>query len=391
MNKTTPGAVGTTSSNYLPVKPVGHGKAVLIIALGTAMLAFTPIWVKATNMDPATQAFLRVSIGFLCLLPFGIWEIKRKGALPKKGITYSVVAGLFLGVDFTCWNYSIFYVGAGIAAILLNLQVIVVPMLTAIFDKYKIPKVFLILVPIMVVGVLLTGGVFEPAEASTGPEEILGIKTATLGTILGLTSGICYSFYLYFSRKAGTTAPRKDLYVQPMMYTFAAQMVAPTLWAFTGSPRGGFDFKYGVFDENGQLPMGDPWNDLGAELTGWNWFHLISLAVVGQAMAWTFVQWGTVWLEPVLSAGILLLSPVSSVVIAWPLFGEIPSALQWVGIVLILGTVMYQNGLFDSMFGKKKKTADVGNPEDSIDDELVREGLAPGHSPDEATPLRDEK
>ncbi len=137
--------------------------------------------------------------------------------------------------------------------------------------------------------------------------------------------------------------------------------------------------------------MGDPWNDLGAELTGWNWFHLISLAVVGQAMAWTFVQWGTVWLEPVLSAGILLLSPVSSVVIAWPLFGEIPSALQWVGIVLILGTVMYQNGLFDSMFGKKKKSGDVGNPEDNIDDELVREGLAPGHSPDEATPLRDQK
>lgn len=48
----------------------------------------------------------------------------------------SRVAGLFLGVDFTAWNYSIFYVGAGIAAILLNLQVIVVPMLSAIFDKW---------------------------------------------------------------------------------------------------------------------------------------------------------------------------------------------------------------------------------------------------------------
>lgn len=140
----------------LPVKKVGHGKAVLIIALGTACLAFTPIWVKASNMDPATQAFLRVLIGFLVLLPIGLWEIKNKQALPKKGVAMSIAAGLFLGVDFTAWNYSIFYVGAGIAAILLNLQVIVVPMLTAIFDKYKIPPVFLILVPIMFVGVLLT-------------------------------------------------------------------------------------------------------------------------------------------------------------------------------------------------------------------------------------------
>ena len=216
----------------LPVKPVSHGKAVLILGLGTAFLAFTPIWVKASNMDPATQAFLRVLIGLLVLLPFGFWEIKRKGSLPKAGIIMSLVAGLFLGVDFTCWNYSIFYVGAGIAAILLNLQVIVVPMLTAIFDKYKIPPVFLVLVPIMIVGVMLTGGVFEGSGESTGPEQIAGINTATLGTLLGLTSGICYSFYLYFSRKAGTTAPRKDLYVQPMMYTAISQLVAPALWAY---------------------------------------------------------------------------------------------------------------------------------------------------------------
>lgn len=64
----------------LPVKKVGHGKAVLIIALGTACLAFTPIWVKASNMDPATQAFLRVLIGFLVLLPIGLWEIKKQAS-----------------------------------------------------------------------------------------------------------------------------------------------------------------------------------------------------------------------------------------------------------------------------------------------------------------------
>lgn len=110
-----------TSARRMPVKPVSHGKAVLILGLGTAFLAFTPIWVKASNMDPATQAFLRILIGVLCLAPIGFWEWKRKGALPKKGIIYSLIAGLFLGVDFTAWNYSIFYVGAGIAAILLNL------------------------------------------------------------------------------------------------------------------------------------------------------------------------------------------------------------------------------------------------------------------------------
>lgn len=144
-----------------PVKPVSHGKALAVLVLGTAFLASTPLLVKAANMDPASQAFLRVSIGFLILLPFGIWEIKKKEGLTKRSIMYSVISGLFLGVDFTAWNYSIFYIGAGVAAILMNLQVIIMPTLTAIFDKYKIRPVFLVLVPIMAVGVLLTGGVFD--------------------------------------------------------------------------------------------------------------------------------------------------------------------------------------------------------------------------------------
>ncbi|SIS54120.1 Permease of the drug/metabolite transporter (DMT) superfamily [Corynebacterium appendicis CIP 107643] len=362
-----------------PIKPVSHGRAVAVLALGTAFLAATPLLVKAANMDPATQAFLRVFIGFLCLLPFGIMEIKKKEGLARKGIIYSVISGLFLGIDFTAWNYSIFYIGAGVAAILLNLQVIIVPMLTAIFDKYKIPPVFLVLVPIMAVGVLLTGGVFEPSEA-TGPDTIYGIKTATLGTAFGLTSGVCYSFYLYFSRKAGTSA-RKDLYIQPMMYTAAAQMVAPTIVAYTVSARGGFDFKNGVLVD-GVLPAVNPETALGDPLTAWNWIALILLATFGQALAWTFVQYGTVWLDPTLSAGILLLSPVTSVIIAAPLFGEVPSVLQIIGVLMILATVAYQNGLFSILMGKRKKP-DEENPDEMLDEQLQREGLAPGHSPDD--------
>lgn len=378
----TPQASTAVDRKAPPIKPVSHGQAVLVLFIGTAFLAGTPLWVKASNMDPATQAFLRVVIGCIVLIPFGIIEMRKKEKLAKKGIILSVIAGLFLGIDFTAWNYSIFYVGAGVAAILLNLQVIIVPMLSAMFDKYKIPPVFLILVPIMVVGVLLTGGVFEPSEASTGPETIYGMKTATLGTLFGLTSGICYSFYLYFARKAGTSA-RKDLYVQPMMYTMAAQAIPPLIAAFTFSSRKGFDFTNGVLID-GQLPAINPETTVGDPLTAMNWFHLICLAILGQALAWLFVQYGSVWLDPTLSAGILLLSPVTSVIIAAPLFGEIPSKLQILGILMILGTVAYQNGLFTKIFGQKKKP-DHENPDEDLDHQLIREGLAPGHSPEEAS------
>ncbi|MDG4947071.1 EamA family transporter, partial [Weeksellaceae bacterium KMM 9713] len=77
------------------------------------------------------------------------------------------------------------------------------------------------------------------------------------------------------------------------------------------------DFTHGVLID-GQLPSVNPESALGDAITGSDWISLILLATLGQAIAWTFVQWGSVWLDPTLSAGILLLSPVSSVVIAWP-------------------------------------------------------------------------
>lgn len=371
-----------------PIKSIGHSKAVVILLIGTLFLAGTPLWVKAANMDPATQAFLRVALGALILLPLALNEMKKKMSLPKQGIIYSVVAGIFLGIDFTAWNFSIFLIGSGVAAILLNLQVVIVPILSTIFDKYRLPKSFIVILPLMIIGVLLTGGVFESTEAMPGPDQISGIRTSVLGTVFGLASGICYSFYLYFSRKAGTTAPRKDLYVQPMFYTMIAQTVAPIIAMIFGN---GFAISKGVLTEDpetGQMVLPEmPENvnifdavQMGDDINTGNWINLIVLIVVGQAAAWTLVQIGSVWLEPVLSAGILLLSPVTSVIVAWPLFGEIPSLLQWLGILIILGCVAYQNGLFDVVF-KRGRGADTASPDTRVDENKIGEGSTAGGAP----------
>lgn len=354
-------ASATGSRTPVPVKEVSHGKAVVWLLVGTLFLSGTPLWVKASNMDPATQAFLRVILGFLLLLPLGIREMRTKQGLHRQGIVLAAISGIFLGIDFTAWNYSIFLIGSGVAAILLNLQVVIVPMLTAVIDKVKLPRSFVFILPIMIVGVLFTGGVFEPAEGSGGPAMIGGIKTSVLGTAFGLTSGLCYSLYLYLSRKASTSAPRKDLYIQPMMYTMLAQAVFPLIWMFTGG--NGFNVTQGVLTSDpvsGEMVLPAVLGDnpalreatmAGDPVNMGNWVSLLLLVVLGQAAAWTLVQYGSVWLHPTLSAGILLLSPVTSVIIAGPLFAEWPSWLQWVGVALILGCVGWQNGLIQMAVG----------------------------------------
>ncbi|WP_432362066.1 DMT family transporter [Sporosarcina sp. UB5] len=338
------------SNNQTAQGGASNSKAYLILIIGIMAVAFSAPWVKQSNFEPATSVILRVGIGLLFLLPFFIMEIKKIGKINKTGVILSLVAGLFLGIDFTAWNYSIYFVGSGIASILLNLQIIILPALAFLFDRERIPKSFFIVAPIMILGVLMTGGIFDSAEATDGPTTAWGMNLAVLGTIAGSISGVCYGAYLYTSRKASRVNGIQI--VQPMFFAGLTQLIAPAIvMLFSGR---GFDLTHGVLVD-GMLPM-NPETALGDPITGMNWFWMIVLASIGQAVAWTFIQYGAIRLDPTIVAGLLLLSPISTVsVIAVILFGEIPSTIQIAGVILILLAVAYQNNLHKVLLGKKPK------------------------------------
>ncbi len=327
-------------------------KAFIILMLGILALAFSAIMVKEANFEPSTSAFLRCAIAFVSLIPFALYEIKRKGMLSKQGFFIAILAGVFLGIDMVAWNYAIFYVGAGISSVLLNLQIIILPGLAMIFDKFKPKKSFWILVPVMLLGIVMTGGIFDGAP-SEGPATIYGIPTAILGTMLGSLSGLCYGVYLFTSRKAGTTNPGR--YVQPLMWVFLAQLIPQTISMFFISDRG-FDIANGVLI-NGALPT-HPETMLGDPITMTNWLWIIALGIIGHAMAWVFVQIGSVNMHPTTVAGLLLLSPVTTVIVAGFTHGETATMLQVIGIIIVLGAVAIQNELHKPLLARFQKEQD---------------------------------
>ncbi len=343
------GVKNMVNNNFSNAKE-GNGRAYLLLMIGILCLAFSAPWVKLSNFEPATSAILRVGLGFLVLLPFAIRESKKLGSINKSGVILSILAGFFLGIDFTAWNYSVYYVGSGIASILLNLQIIILPALAFLFDRERIPKTYYIVAPIMVLGVVMSGGVFDSAGPTEGPTTVYGMNIAILGTICGMISGVCYGIYLYTSRKASKV--NVGQIVQPMAYASFAQLIAPVLFILFFSDRG-FDLTHGVM-VNEVLPM-NPETTLGDPITGINWFWMIILAVLGQAVAWTFVQYGSIRLNSTIVAGLLLLSPVSTVaIISVILFNEIPSFIQILGVIIVLAAVAYQNGLLKPLINKLK-------------------------------------
>ncbi|WP_211359297.1 hypothetical protein [Bizionia myxarmorum] len=74
-----------------------------------------------------------------------------------------------------------------------------------------------------------------------------------------------------------------------------------------------------------------------------NWWWMICLAVIGHSLARVFVQIGSLNLDPTIVAGLLLLSPIITVLVAPFTSGETISILQAIGIVL--EAVAYQNDL----------------------------------------------
>lgn len=328
---------------------VSTGRAATILLIGVLALAFSAILVKTANFEPATSSFLRTTIALVVLAPFAFREIQRKGLMSKNGNLIAFAAGIFLGIDFIAWNYATFLVGAGISSVLLNLQIIVLPLLAMLFDKFNPGKTFWILVPIMIFGIVLTGGVLEaaaPAEVSMA----YGMPINLLGTILGSTSGVCYGIYLYTSRKSGTLNPGR--YVQPMVLVCAAQAVVAMI--FMVFSQRGFDITHGVLNADGSLPP-NPILDYGAPIDGMSWVWMIILAITAQAMAWLFVQYGSVHMDPTMTAGLLLLSPIATVFISPFILNENPSFLQLVGVFIVLGAVAVQNGLHTAVLNRLRK------------------------------------
>ena len=340
-------------------------KTYIIFLLGIAFLSFTAPWQKMSNFDPATGAFLRVLGGSLVLIPFAIREAKKSGIINTRGFWLSILAGVVLGIDFTAWNYSISLAGSGIASILLNIQILILPLLAFLINKEKIALSYYLVAPIMFAGVILAGGSLESGLVNpNGPQEIFGMPIMTVGTIAGLTSGVCYGIYLYASRRAGRIQINM-LVVQPILISSLAQLIAPFVFAYmiTGN---GFDFTNGVMIDtaNGigamRLPaeienvksIMDP-VALGDPITAGSWFWMGVLCVLGQAAAWTFAQYGSAKLHPTLGAALLILSPIATVAIIAPvMFGEALSGLQITGVIVALLAIMYQNGLW-AAFKKK--------------------------------------
>src|SRR5688572_11952725 len=98
----------------------------MVALVGALCIAWSGPLVRLAEVPPATAALYRClfALPFLALLAGR--EQRRLGPLPARSRRFAQLGGVFFACDLVLWHHAIEAVGAGLATVLGNLQVLVV-------------------------------------------------------------------------------------------------------------------------------------------------------------------------------------------------------------------------------------------------------------------------
>jgi drug/metabolite transporter (DMT)-like permease len=271
--------------------------------LGALTIAFSSILVRLSHASPSTAAIFRCLFA-LPILGWLAWlEDRRHGPRPWASRRVLVVAGIFFAADLILWHHSIEDVGAGLATVLANIQVVLVPLVAWAFLSERPGRRVLAALPIAVIGVVLISGALQHGAYGRAPLR---------GALFGFGAGVAYVGFLLLLRRGGSDLRRV---AGPL---FDATAVATVFCVAAG------------------LIVGDA--DLTPGWPGIGW--LLVLALTSQVIGWLLITTSLPRLPAAITSLILTIQPVCSVGLAALILGESPSALQLVGVAVVLAGVI---------------------------------------------------
>ncbi len=279
------------------------GRPVARAALGAACISSSAILVTLAGVGPATTAFYRCLLALPVLVPLAVFEQRKNGQRPARRRAAAWAAGLLLAVDLILWNHSIADVGAGVATVLGNLQVLFVGILAWLLFRERPGRRYLVMLPVVLLGVVLVSGIVGGRAAGLDPLAGIGY---------GVGTSAAYAGFLLILRQ--TAGPARHI---------AGQLADATAAAAIGSLLLGLAF--------GGLELHIPWRSFG-------W--LLMLALMSQTVGWLLITSSLPRLPAAVSSLLLLLQPAAALVLADVVLNERPTPIQVLGAALVCAGVL---------------------------------------------------
>ncbi len=287
--------------------------------LGAIAIAFSSILVRLSHASPSTAAIFRCAYALPLLGLFAWVEDRRYGRRAWASRRVAIASGLFFAVDLILWHHSIRDVGAGLATVLANVQVVLVPLVAWFVLAERPGRRVLAALPLALLGVVLISGALEHGAYGHNP---------TRGAIYGLGAGVAYVGFLLLLRHGGAdlrpravprARDRASLQPRRPRHPVAGPLFDATATAAVVCVVAG-------------LLIGDA--DLAPDWPGAGW--LVTLALTSQVLGWLLITISLPRLPAAHTSLMLTVQPIGSVALAALIFSESPDGWQLFGVALVL-------------------------------------------------------
>ncbi|MEX1125356.1 MAG: DMT family transporter [Acidimicrobiia bacterium] len=274
----------------------------LLAALAGALaISFSAIFFGLSGVDPITGAFFRVAYALPVLALIWLTVRHRDHRTWQKRLL-AFGSGFLMGVDMVVWHNAIGHIGAGLATLIANSQVVFVAIAAWLILGERPSRRILTAIPVVLIGVAMVSGLGRGDAFGSDP---------LLGTLLALVAAMFYAaFILVFRASNDIQAPTAG----PLMEATSGGVVTVLILSiFTG----GIDFA-------------PAW-----PAHGW----LIALALGAQVGGWLLIGYALPRLPAVETATIILVQPGLTMIWGALIFDERPSTIQLAGAALVLAGV----------------------------------------------------
>jgi drug/metabolite transporter (DMT)-like permease len=269
-----------------------------ILIIGAIAIAFSPIFVRFSDVDPIMTAFYRIFISLPFFLFFSSFNIIEKVKFPEFNNSYVifVVSGIFFALDLICWHWSIKLTTVSKATFLSNLAPIVVIIFSLIFLKERFSKFFYLAALLSMVGMLMLLG-----------ESFKFNKSQFIGDLLGVLTAVWYGSYIVTISQLRKKYNSTSIMFLSGIVTAIILLIVSILFEQSLIPQSLFTITI-----------------------------IFLLGFICQFMGQSFITYSLAYLSASLSSLCLLIQPIAATVLAYFFFEEKLTTIQFFGSTLIL-------------------------------------------------------
>lgn len=257
------------------------------------------MFVRWADAPGTITGFYRLFFSSILLFPFFIMQQRKREAIETRWLLFPILGGLLTAFDFAFWNTSVQFTTAANATLLGNTAPLWVALFAFFILREKLRGSFWLGLLLALMGAVLVMGT-----------DFLQHTTLGYGDLMACAAAVFYAGYQIVTERGRT-------HIDPFRYIWLVTISATIFMFFIN-----LTLSYELFNYPAQT-----------------WLAFLGTAIVSQMIGYLSISYALGYLPASVVAPTLVGQPILTAMLAIPLLGEVPMAVQWLGGAIALAGI----------------------------------------------------